>query len=153
MLTKTYLPKKDGIDRKWHVLDGKEFVLGRLATKAAGILCGKIKPIYTPHLDTGDFVIVVNADKIKLTGKKLEQKIDYRHSGYPTGDKYMLYGELMKTHPEKAVRLAVKGMLPKNRLGDKMITRLNVYKGAEHPHIAQLNAGQGKKKSETKENK
>ncbi|MFH1367549.1 MAG: 50S ribosomal protein L13 [Elusimicrobiota bacterium] len=148
-LTRTYLPKKDGIVRKWHLLDGQDFVLGRLATKAAGILCGKIKPIYTPHLDTGDFAVVVNAEKVRLTGNKLQQKIDFRHSGYPGGDKYMLYDELMKKNPEKAVRLAVKGMLPKNRLGAKMIKRLNIYKGPTHPHAAQFNAGMGKKTEKT----
>lgn len=151
MLTRTYLPKVDEIQRKWHLIDGNGQVLGRLATKVTNILNGKTKVIYTPHLDTGDFVVVVNAEKVKLTGKKLQQKIDYRHSQYPGGDKYMNYEALMKKSPEKAVMLAVKGMLPKNRLGDKMIKRLNIYKGPDHPHVAQFNAGMGKKKEKKAE--
>jgi len=138
MTTKSYLPKADGIVRKWHLIDGDGLVLGRIATNAAMILMGKRKAIYTPHLDTGDFVVVTNASKIVLTGKKLEQKIDYRHSGYPRGDKYMLYGRLMKENPEKAVRLAVEGMLPKNKLRGKRIVRLKIYRDATHPHAAQF---------------
>jgi large subunit ribosomal protein L13 len=139
-IQKTYLPKVDEIpqNRKWRVIDGAGVALGRVATQAAMMLMGKNKVDYTPHLDTGDFVVVINASKIVLTGKKLEQKIDYRHSGYPGGDRYVLYGKLMAEHPEKAVRLAVEGMLPKNRMRGKEIVRLKVYKGAEHPHAAQF---------------
>lgn len=137
MMSKTYLPKTNEIERKWHIIDGAGKVLGRLATNAADILRGKTKRIYTPHLDCGDFIVIKNAEKIVLTGKKLQQKLDYRHSGYPRGDRYMLYEKLMQVNPEKAVRLAVKGMLQHNRLGNKQIRRLKVYRGNVHPHAAQ----------------
>lgn len=151
MLTRTYLPPKDGIVRKWHLIDGNGLVLGRLSTRCAGLLSGKTKAIYTPHLDTGDHVVVINASKIILTGNKLKQKIDYRHSGYPGGDRYTIYEKLMKDTPEKAVQLAVKGMLPKTRLGAKMLRRLIVYKGEAHLQGAQFAVPKAKEiKAETK---
>ena len=124
-------------ERKWYTLDAEGKVLGRLAVEAARILRGKHKPIFTPHVDTGDFVIVINADKIVLTGNKLAQKKYRRHSGYPGGLKEVKYETLMKTRPELAVEKAIKGMLPHNRLGADMGRKLKVYKGAGHPHQAQ----------------
>ena len=124
-------------DRKWYTLDAEGKVLGRLAVEAARILRGKHKPIFTPHVDTGDFVIVINADKIVLTGNKLDQKMYRRHSGYPGGLKEIKYGKLMQTRPELVVEKAIKGMLPHNRLGADMGMKLKVYKGPEHPHQAQ----------------
>jgi large subunit ribosomal protein L13 len=138
MFQKTYLPKTADIVRKWHVIDGRGLVLGRLACEAAKKLSGKNKAYYTQSIDCGDFVVVTNAAKVVLTGKKLEQKVDFRHSGYPRGDKYTLYSKLMAENPEKAVRLAVKGMLPKNRLGSKQIRRLKIYKNESHPHKEQV---------------
>lgn len=137
-MRRTTFPITHVADRRWHVLDAEGQVLGRLATRIVTILRGKDKPLFAPALDCGDFVVVVNAGKVKLTGKKLEQKIDYRHSGYPKGDRYTLYRQLMVEHPERPVTLAVKGMLPKNRLRDRMLRRLKVYAGSEHPHGAQL---------------
>jgi large subunit ribosomal protein L13 len=116
------------ITRNWYLIDAADVVLGRLSTAAVGILQGKGKPEYAPNKDIGDFVVVQNASKIKLTGRKLEQKIDFRHSGYPRGDKYTLYKDLLERQPDKMVRLAVTGMLPKNRLRAKMLKRLRVYK-------------------------
>jgi large subunit ribosomal protein L13 len=142
---KSYLPKTDEIKREWHFIDAKGKVLGRLATKVADILRGKIKASYTPFFDCGDFVVITNAEKIVLTGKKLEQKIDYRHSGYPGGDRYIPYSQLMADNPEKAVMLAVKGMLQHNKLGRAQLTRLKVYRGAEHPHAAQTGVKKEKK--------
>ncbi len=134
---KSYMAKPNEIDRKWYVIDAEGKVLGRLASEVATILRGKHKPIYTPHVDTGDYVIIINADKVKLTGKKLEQK-EYRyHTGYPGGLRSISYDRMMKENPEKAIYLAVKGMLPKNRLGRKMIKKLRVYSGPEHNHEAQ----------------
>lgn len=124
-------------ERKWYTIDAEGKVLGRLAVEAARILRGKHKPIFTPHVDTGDFVIVINADKIVLTGNKLAQKKYRRHSGYPGGLKEVKYDTLMKTRPELAVEKAVKGMLPHNRLGADMGMKLKVYKGPNHPHQAQ----------------
>ncbi|HBU70302.1 MAG TPA: 50S ribosomal protein L13 [Elusimicrobia bacterium] len=144
MIPKTYLPKQEEIKRGWHLIDASGRPLGRLATQAANILRGKTKRIYTPHLDCGDFVVVTNAEKVVLTGDKLNQKIDYRHSGYSGGDVYTPYSKLMADNPQKAIRLAVKGMLQHNRLGSKQIVRLKVYKGSAHPHSAQF------AKSETK---
>jgi large subunit ribosomal protein L13 len=141
MLSKTYLPKPSEILRKWHLIDAKNLVLGRLASDVANRLSGKKKIYYTDFLDCGDFVVVINAAKVVLTGKKLEQKLDFRHSGYPGGDKYTVYSKLMAENPEKALRLAVKGMLPKNKLGSRMITRLKIYKDDKHPHIGQINSG------------
>jgi large subunit ribosomal protein L13 len=125
------------VERKWYVVDAEGMVLGRLASQIANILRGKHKPIYTPHVDTGDYVIVVNADKIILTGKKLDQKIYYHHSGYVGGLKETKYRNLMADKPEFALRHAVVGMLPKSPLGRKMATKMHVYSGAEHEHAAQ----------------
>ena len=134
---RTFSPKDSDITRQWHVIDASDVVLGRLASQAAVLLRGKHKPIFAPHVDTGDFVIVINADKIALTGNKLEQKRAYRHSGYPGGLRAVGYAELMEKHPERAVEKAVKGMLPKNTLGRQMLRKLKVYSGPHHPHEAQ----------------
>jgi len=134
---KSYMAKTNEVERKWYVIDAENKVLGRLATEVANILSGKNKPIYTPHVDTGDFVIIINADKIKLTGKKLEQKTHFYHTGYPGGDRHIPYGKLIQTKPEMIIELAVKGMLPKSSLGRGMIKKLKVYAGAEHTHEAQ----------------
>lgn len=134
---RTYTPKPADVNRQWHVIDATDVVLGRLASQVATLLRGKHKPIYAPHLDTGDFVIIVNADKVALSGKKLEQKRAYRHSGYPGGLRSVSYAELMEKHPERAVEKAIKGMLPKNKLGRKMFGKVKVYAGPEHPHQAQ----------------
>ncbi len=134
---RTFSPKDSDITRQWHVIDASDVVLGRLASQAAVLLRGKHKPIFAPHVDTGDFVIVINADKIALTGSKLEQKRAYRHSGYPGGLRAVGYAELMEKHPERAVEKAVRGMLPKNSLGRKTLRKLKVYAGPDHPHQAQ----------------
>jgi large subunit ribosomal protein L13 len=134
---RTFSPKDSDITRQWHVIDATDVVLGRLASHVAVLLRGKHKPIFAPHVDTGDFVIVVNADKIALSGAKLEDKRAYRHSGYPGGLRSVSYGELMEKHPERAVEKAVRGMLPKNTLGRKSLTKLKVYAGPDHPHQAQ----------------
>ena len=133
----TYSPKASEITREWHVVDAEGMVLGRLATEVARILRGKHKPIFAPHVDTGDFVIIVNADKVALTGSKRESKLAYRHSGYPGGLKAVKYTDLLATHPERAVEKAIRGMLPKNSLGRQMLRKLKVYAGPEHPHSAQ----------------
>ncbi|MCB4791411.1 MAG: 50S ribosomal protein L13 [Elusimicrobia bacterium] len=132
MINKTYLPKISEIKRGWHLIDAKGKPLGRIATQAVYLLRGKNKPFYTPHLDCGDHVVVTNVSQIVLTGKKLEQKIDYHHSGYPGGDKYTVYSKLMAEKPEKGLWLAAKGMLPKNRLAGVQIKRLRIFKGNEH---------------------
>ncbi|GII90806.1 50S ribosomal protein L13 [Sinosporangium siamense] len=134
---RTYSPKPADVQRQWYVIDATDVVLGRLASHVASLLRGKHKPIFAPHVDTGDFVIVINADKVALTGKKLEQKKAYRHSGYPGGLRSVTYSELMEKRPDRAVEKAVKGMLPKNSLGRKMAKKLKVYAGADHPHQAQ----------------
>ncbi len=134
---RTFSPKPADVERQWHVIDATDVVLGRLASQVAILLRGKHKPTFAPHVDTGDFVVVVNADKVVLTGKKLEQKKAYRHSGYPGGLRAMPYSELMEKRPDRAVEKAVKGMLPKNSLGRKMAKKLKVYAGPEHPHQAQ----------------
>ncbi|HEY0541856.1 MAG TPA: 50S ribosomal protein L13 [Actinoallomurus sp.] len=134
---RTYTPKPADVERQWHVIDATDVVLGRLASQVATLLRGKHKPIFAPHLDTGDFVIIINADKVALSGKKLEQKKAYRHSGYPGGLRSMSYGDLMEKHPERAVEKAIKGMLPKNTLGRQMFSKLKVYTGPKHPHQAQ----------------
>jgi large subunit ribosomal protein L13 len=134
---RTYSPKGNDITRQWHVIDASDVVLGRLASQAAVLLRGKHKPIFAPHVDTGDFVIVINADKVALSGNKLEQKRAYRHSGYPGGLRSRSYGELMEKHPERVVEKAIRGMLPKNSLGRKTLRKLKVYAGPEHPHQAQ----------------
>ena len=133
----TYMANAQTVERKWYVVDAEGMVLGRLASQVANILRGKHKPIYTPLVDTGDYVIVVNADKIILTGKKLDQKIYYHHSGYVGGLKETKYRNLMADKPEFALRHAVVGMLPKSPLGRKMATKMHVYSGAEHEHAAQ----------------
>ncbi len=134
---RTYMPKKEELQKKWYVVDAKDKVLGRLASRIAIILRGKHKPIYSPHLDCGDGVIVVNADKIKLTGRKLEKKLYYRHSLYPGGLRVRTAGEILKKNPAELIFLAVKGMLPKNKLRKRMLKHLRVYAGPDHPHRAQ----------------
>ncbi|HXP56395.1 MAG TPA: 50S ribosomal protein L13 [Streptosporangiaceae bacterium] len=134
---RTYSPKGNDITRQWHVIDASDVVLGRLASQAAVLLRGKHKPIFAPHVDTGDFVIVINADKVALSGNKLEQKRAYRHSGYPGGMRSRSYGELMEKHPERVVEKAIRGMLPKNSLGRQTLRKLKVYAGPNHPHQAQ----------------
>ncbi len=134
---KTHLPKVDLDARKWHVVDANGAVLGRLAVQVADILRGKNKPVYTPHLDAGDFVVVINAEKVKLTGKKETQKEFMSYSGWKGGEKYRTVEELRAKHPEKLITHAVKGMIPKNRLGRVLLTKLKVYKGDQHPHAAQ----------------
>lgn len=134
---RTYTPKPADIEKTWHVIDATDVVLGRLAVEAATLLRGKHKPMFAPHVDTGDFVIVVNASKVALTGQKAEKKMAYRHSGYPGGLKAVSYGKLLATRPERAVEKAVAGMLPKNTLGRAQLRKLKVYAGPEHPHAAQ----------------
>ena len=134
---RTFSPKAGDIHRQWHVIDANDVVLGRLASQAAILLRGKHKPVFAPHLDTGDFVIVVNAAKVALTGTKLEDKRLYRHSGYPGGIRSETYGEMLAKHPERLVEAAVRGMLPKNTLGRNMLRKLKVYAGPDHPHQAQ----------------
>lgn len=134
---RTYSPKLADIQRAWHVVDADGLVLGRLATEVARVLRGKHKPIFAPHLDTGDFVIIVNADKVVLTANTVDKKLVYRHSGYPGGLKTQRYSDLLGTKPEEAVRKAIRGMLPKNTLGRSMLKKLKVYSGPTHPHAAQ----------------
>ncbi len=134
---RTYSPKPGDVNREWHVIDATDVVLGRLASQVAVLLRGKHKPIFAPHVDTGDFVIVINAEKIALTGQKLAQKMDYRHSGFPGGLRATSYIELLATNPRRAIEKAVKGMLPHNKLSDAQITKLKVYAGDVHPHAAQ----------------
>ena len=133
----SYMANPDKVERKWYVVDADGQTLGRLASEIAKVLRGKNKPIYTPHIDTGDYVIVVNADKVKVTGKKLDQKIYYRHSDYVGGMKETTLREMMDRKPERVIELAVKGMLPKGPLGRAMIKKLHVYAGPEHDHAAQ----------------
>lgn len=133
----TYTARPADIDRKWYVVDAEGKTLGRLATEVAKVLRGKHKPIFTPHMDTGDFVIVVNAERIVLTGNKLRDKLYFRHSNYPGGLKVVNYERLLETFPERAIERAVKGMLPHNRLGRQLYRKLKVYRGPEHPHKAQ----------------
>jgi large subunit ribosomal protein L13 len=138
MNKKTFLPKQDAIERKWHLIDADGEILGRLAVRIAELLRGKNKVFYTNHIDCGDFVVVTNAGKIILTGKKLDQKTYFTYSGYPGGAKLTPYSVLMAKSPEKALFAAVKGMLPKNKLADKQITRLKVFKDGKHMHAAQV---------------
>ena len=133
----TRFVKTEDADRKWYVVDATDQVLGRLASKVATVIRGKNKPSFTPNMDTGDFVIVVNADKVDLKGKRQLQKTYFSHSGYPGGTKELTYQQMKEKHPEKIIEIAVKGMLPKNRLGRQLIKKLKVYSGAEHPHAAQ----------------
>ena len=134
---KTYSPKASEIERAWHVVDAEGLVLGRMATEVARILRGKHKPTFVPHMDTGDHVIIINADKVVLTNDKAADKMMYRHSGYPGGIKSTTYADLLATKPAEAVRGSVRGMLPKTRLGRQMLTKLKVYGGADHPQSAQ----------------
>lgn len=133
----TYMPNAENVDRKWYVVDAEGQTLGRLASQVATVLRGKHKPIYTPHVDCGDHVIIINADKVEMTGKKLDQKLYRRHSGYTGGLKEVKARDMMEKNPERVIMLAVKGMLPKNSLGRKMLTKLRVYAGTEHNHEAQ----------------
>ena len=134
---KSFVASPEKIERKWYVVDATGYTLGRLASEVAKVLRGKNKPIFTPHVDTGDYVIVVNAENIKVTGKKLDQKIYYKHSDYVGGMKETTLREMLNKHPERVIEFAVKGMLPKGPLGRQMYTKLHVYAGAEHPHAAQ----------------
>lgn len=136
-MTRTYSPKVADVKRNWVIIDATDIVLGRLASHTAAILRGKNKPTFTPHMDMGDFVIIVNAEKVALTGAKLAQKKAYRHSGYPGGLTATGYAELLEKNPERAVEKAVRGMLPKTSLGRAQMRKLKVYRGAEHPHAAQ----------------
>ena len=136
-MEKTYVTKKEDIQREWYVVDATGQTLGRLATQVARRLRGKHKPIYSPSVDTGDYVIVVNAEKVHVTGRKLDQKIYYRHSGYPGGLKQITLRDLLQKHPTRVIEHAVRGMLPKNRLGRRMFKKLKVYTGPDHPHAAQ----------------
>jgi len=136
-VTRTFTPKAENIQRDWLVIDATDVVLGRLASHVAALLRGKHKPTFANHVDTGDFVIIVNADKVALTGQKLAQKKAYRHSGYPGGLSATTYAELLEAKPERAVEKAVRGMLPKNSIGRAQFTKLKVYAGPEHPHAAQ----------------
>jgi large subunit ribosomal protein L13 len=135
---RTYSPKPGDIERTWHVIDASDVVLGRLATHAATLLRGKHKTMFAPHMDTGDFVIIINADKVVLTGQKKQQKMDHRHSGFPGGLTSTSYADLMENNPRRVVEKAVKGMLPHNKLGRQQIKKLKVYAGPEHPHAAQM---------------
>ncbi|MFC1904664.1 50S ribosomal protein L13 [Chloroflexota bacterium] len=137
---KTYSTKLSDIERQWHVIDARDKVLGKLATQAVGLLMGKHKPIFCRNLDTGDFVVVINADKVQVTGNKTKQKLYYRHSGYPGGLKSVTLEKMMQTKPTRVIEHAVKGMLPHNRLGASMLKKLRVYVGDTHPHLAQTKA-------------
>ncbi len=134
---KTYIPKPSEIERKWYLVNAEGKILGRLSSRIAQILSGKDKPIYTPHMDVGDFVVVINAEKVKVTGNKEEKKIYYWHSGYPGGLKERTYQELLDKKPQDIIRKAVRGMLPKSKLGRQMFQKLKVYAGTQHPHQAQ----------------
>ncbi len=134
---KTHTPKAHEIERRWWSVDAADRTLGRLATEIARVLRGKHKPIYTPHLDTGDYVVVLNASRVRLTGNKAEKKMYFRHSGYIGGEKFIPFSRMIRSRPERVIELAVKGMLPKNALGRRMRAKLKVYPGAEHPHRGQ----------------
>lgn len=136
-MMKTWTPKTAEIERRWWVVDADGLILGRLASQLATVLRGKHKPAYTPHADVGDYVVVVNAEKVAVTGDRRAQKMYYRHSGYPGGLREMTLDEMLKRHPERVIRLAVRGMLPRNRLGRHMLDKLRVYAGPSHPHEAQ----------------
>ncbi len=145
---KTYATKESDIKREWHVIDASDKILGRLATQVASLLMGKHKPIFSRNLDTGDFVVVINADKIRVTGNKAKQKLYYRHSGYPGGLKSISLEKMMQTNPTRVIEHAVKGMLPHHRLGASMLKKLRVYAGNTHPHLAQtktISIGESKK--------
>ncbi len=134
---RTYSPKPGEVTRQWHVIDATDVVLGRLAVQVATLLRGKHKPTFAPHMDTGDFVVVINADKVALTGSKREQKMDHRHSGYPGGLRSTSYAQLIEQNPRRVIEKAVKGMMPHNKLSRQQLTKLKVYAGPEHPHTAQ----------------
>ncbi len=134
---KSFMANPSNIERKWFVVDATDKTLGRLAVEVAKVLRGKHKPTFTPHMDCGDNVIVINADKVQLTGKKLVKKVYFRHSGYLGGDKYVKAGDMLANNPVKMVEMAIKGMIPHNHLGSQIYTKLHVYAGAEHPHAAQ----------------
>lgn len=140
---KTYSTKSSDLTPQWHVIDASGKTLGRLASEVATLLLGKHKPIYAPHLNTGDFVIVVNAAKVRVTGKKAQQKVYYRHSNYPGGLKSTTFAKMLETHPTRVIESAVKGMIPHNRLGRDMMSRLKVYAGDTHPHQAQAGKSEG----------
>lgn len=140
---KTYSTRSEDIERKWHVIDASDKTLGKLATEAARLLIGKHKPIFSPNLDTGDCVIVINAEKIRVTGNKLKQKHYYRHSGYPGGFKSVSLEKMMEDNPTRVVEHAIRGMLPHTRLGNQMLKKLRVYIGDSHPHLAQVNQSSG----------
>jgi len=140
---KTYVTKASDIKREWHIIDASDKILGRFASQVASLLMGKHKPIFTRNLDTGDFVVVINADKIRVTGNKTKQKLYYRHSGYPGGIKSISLEKLMQTNPTMVIEHAVKGMLPHTRLGASMMKKLRVYAGDTHPHQAQVKASSG----------
>lgn len=137
---KTYMTKANDIERQWHVVDASGKVLGRLASQIAKLLLGKHKSIYSPHLDTGDYIVVINAAKVRVTGRKLKEKVYYRHSGYPGGLKSIALEEMLRTHPHRVIEHAVKGMLPHNRLGRAIFKKLKVYPGEIHPHEGQVKA-------------
>ncbi len=157
MNTKTYSLSSKDVEVRWHIVDAADKPLGRVATEVVHLLRGKYRPTYTPHMDNGDFVIVVNAEKVRVTGNKSQQKIYYRHSGYPGGLTETPFDRMLEKHPERIIQAAVKGMIPHNRLGRKILRHLKVYKGPDHPHEAQVNAhkgetaGKGKAKQETPE--
>lgn len=136
-MRQTFMANESNIERKWYVIDAEGQTLGRLSTEVASILRGKHKPTYTPHVDTGDYVIIINAGKVELTGNKLSQKVYYRHTGHPGGIKEVTAGELRDTYPVRLIENSVKGMLPKNSLGDKQLSKLFVYENDTHPHAAQ----------------
>jgi large subunit ribosomal protein L13 len=142
-MTKTYSVKASDIERGWHVIDASDEVLGRLATRVAGLLMGKHKPIFSRHLDVGDFVVIINAEKVRVTGNKAKQKMYYHHSGYPGGLKSISLEKMMQTHPNRVIEHAVKGMLPRNKLNAGMMKRLKVYSGDSHPHTAQVGSAVG----------
>jgi large subunit ribosomal protein L13 len=133
----TFFPREEDLTKKWYLVDANEVILGRLATRIAAMLRGKHKPVYTPHLDAGDFIVVINAEKVKLTGNKLDQKTYERYSGYPGGLRVVNARSMLVKKPEDLIKLAVRGMLPKNILGRRMLKKLKVYRGSEHPHAAQ----------------
>jgi len=137
IVKKTYVTKEEDVQREWYVIDASGQTLGRLAARVASVLRGKHKPVYSPSVDAGDFVIVVNAEKVHVTGRKLDQKMYYRHSGYPGGLKEITLRNLLQQHPTRVIEHAVRGMLPKNRLGRQVFRHLKVYAGSEHPHEAQ----------------
>ncbi|MCI0890195.1 MAG: 50S ribosomal protein L13 [Chloroflexi bacterium] len=148
MNRKTYSLSSKDVEVRWHVVDAADRTLGRIATEVSHLLRGKYRPTYTPHMDNGDFVVVINAGKVRVTGAKSRQKIYYSHSGYPGGLTETPYMRMMERHPERILQAAIKGMIPHNRLGRKILRHLKVYAGPEHPHEAQVNAGKGEEKAE-----